>query len=168
MRLPMKPGHLLLPVFLVGLAACASSPAPAPTTAGVALSAPSVATVTAPTTAAPTAPAAPPEPMSPGIVNIGDIIGPPTFDAKTTMLAQKSGLLRCYNETRSLIPGLHGKVTLSLQINEGGAVTQTDAKPGGTANDPGLLGCIGDLMKTVTFPRPGGTATVTVPLVFRR
>jgi hypothetical protein len=106
--------------------------------------------------------------MSPGIVNVGDIVGPPNFDARTTLIGLKPAFLRCYNETRSLMPDLHGKVTLRLRLNETGAVTATESEPGGRANDPGLLGCIADTMKTTTFPKPGGTAVITVPLVFRR
>jgi hypothetical protein len=57
---------------------------------------------------------------------------------------------------------------LQLRVNEAGAVVSTEASPGGQANDPGLLACIGDALKSVTFPKPGGTAVITVPLVFRQ
>ncbi len=101
-------------------------------------------------------------------MNVGDIVGPPTFDANATLTALKPAFLHCYNETRTLFPDLHGKLTLRLRLNEAGAVTATESEPGGRANDPGLLACIGDALKTTTFPKPGGIATITVPLVFRR
>ena len=155
-------------VVLLALAGCASSPTASapPVTAEVAATTVAAAPV-APASAAP-APAPPPPPMTEGVVNIGDVVGPPTFDAKTTLTALKPAFLHCYNETRILIPDLHGKLTLRLRLNEAGSVTATESEPGGRANDPGLLGCIGDAMKTATFPKPGGTATITVPLVFRR
>jgi hypothetical protein len=153
---------------LLALMGCAASPPPA---AVVDPGAPAAAPVPAPSATAvatPAPPATPPPPMTEGVVNLGDVLGPPTFDAKTTLTAMKPALLHCYNETRVLVPDLHGKLTLRLRLNETGLVTATEAEPGGRANDPGLLGCIGDAMKTATFPKPGGTATITVPLVFRR
>jgi hypothetical protein len=99
---------------------------------------------------------------------VGEVVAPPKFDPKAALNAMKPELGRCYDETRTLLQNLHGKLTLQLRINEDGGVTATDGVPGGTANDPGLIACIADAMKNVTFPRPGGTATVTVPLVFRR
>ena len=101
-------------------------------------------------------------------MTVGDIVGPPTSDANATLTALKPAFLHCYNETRTLFPDIHGKLTLRLRLNEAGAVTATESEPGGRANDPGLLACIGDALKTTTFPKPGGIATITVPLVFRR
>jgi hypothetical protein len=157
-------------VTLLVVTSCASAqppavaiePPPAVTVASVQAPGNTTGPAAAPTVAAPAAP------MSPGIVNVGDVIGPPHFDANTTLTELKPALLRCYNETRTLIPDLHGKLTLRLRLNETGAVTSTEANAGGRANDPGLLACIGDAMKATTFPKPGGTATITVPLVFRR
>lgn len=98
---------------------------------------------------------------------IGDIIGPPQFDPKPALTGLKPQLLRCYSDARLLTPSLHGKLSLRIQVSESGLVTLVAAMPGGTANDPGLVACIGDAAKTASFPKPGGTAIITVPLVFR-
>jgi hypothetical protein len=101
-------------------------------------------------------------------VSIGEIAVSPGFDPKVTILSLKPDLLRCYNETRSLIPDLHGKLTLSVHIDTRGVVTSTEAAPGGSANDEGLLACIADAMQATRFPQPNGNATILVSLVFRR
>jgi hypothetical protein len=154
------------PTLLSVALGCGSATPPPALSAPVTSATPAAPDTAPPPTAA--ASAAPALPMSPGIVNVGDIVGPPNFDAKTTLVGLKPSFLRCYNETRTLLPDLHGKLTLRLRLNETGAVTATEAEPGGHANDPGLLACIADTMKTTTFPKPGGTAVITVPLVFRR
>jgi hypothetical protein len=101
-------------------------------------------------------------------VLVGDIVAPKGFDPKPTIDAFKPQLLDCYNQARASNPALHGKVALKIQINEAGAVNGVDAEPGGKPVDPALLACIGDAMKArAHFPKPGGMATVTAPLVFR-
>ncbi len=106
--------------------------------------------------------------MTPGSVSVGEIAGSPGFDPRSTLTAMKPALLRCYTEARTLAPELHGKLTLQIRVNLAGAVLDTDAQPGGSAHDLGLIGCIADAMKAVTFQKPGGTAVITVPLVFRQ
>jgi hypothetical protein len=101
-------------------------------------------------------------------VSIGDIMASPHFDPRPVIAAFKPELLRCYDEARTLTPDLHGKLILVVRVNEAGAVLSTEAQPGGQANDPGLVGCIVDAMKPLTFPKPGGSAAIAVPLVFRR
>jgi hypothetical protein len=114
-------------------------------------------------------PHARPEPPPPGLVLIGDIVAPPTFDPKPALTALKPELLRCYSETRLLTPDLHGKVTLQITINENGSVRAIRPLPGGEANDPGLVACIRDAAKVlITFPKPGGAVVLVVPLEFRR
>ena len=98
---------------------------------------------------------------------IGEIVAPPAFDPKGTLEAAKPRLLGCYNEARANNPALRGKLKLRINVNEAGAAVAVDAEPGGSANDPGLVACIGDALKPLRFPRPGGTAIVTAPLVFR-
>ncbi len=102
------------------------------------------------------------------MVSMGDIAVSPKLDPRPALEGVKLELLRCYNETRTLVPDLHGKLTLRVHVNENGAVTGTDAQPGGSASDPGLIACIADAMQAITFPKPGGTAVITVPLIFRR
>jgi outer membrane biosynthesis protein TonB len=74
----------------------------------------------------------------------------------------------CYQRARARNPSLHGKLKLRIVVNEAGAVQSVHGEPGGSADDPALVACIGDAMKEAKFPKPGGTATIVVPLVFRR
>jgi len=53
-------------------------------------------------------------------------------------------------------------------INEAGVAQSATAEPGGSADDPALVSCLDEVFKTAAFPKPGGTAIVVVPLVFRR
>jgi hypothetical protein len=100
-------------------------------------------------------------------VLIGEVVGPPGFDPKPALTGLKPAFLRCYNEARLLTPTLHGKLGLQIQVSESGLVTLVTAAPGGQASDPGMLACIGDATKAVGFPKPGGNATINVPLVFK-
>jgi hypothetical protein len=103
---------------------------------------------------------------------VGDVPGTPRFDPKPAIEAMKPDLLDCFNRARGANPALHGKLTLNIVVNEAGHVNRVDASPGGPgvlAGDAGLVACIGDTMKArAQFPKPGGMATVTAPLVFRR
>jgi hypothetical protein len=104
--------------------------------------------------------------VSPGYVFIGEIAGTPKFDPKSTLEGLKPQLLDCYQRARVTAPALRGKLTLHITVNEAGAVTRVDGQ--GPANDAGFVGCLGDALKAGgPFPRPGGTAVVTAPLVFR-
>jgi hypothetical protein len=100
---------------------------------------------------------------------IGAIAGTRTFDPKKTLEGFKPELLACFGQARATHPALHGKLTLQIVINEGGQVLRVDADPGGSANDDTLVACIASAMKErAQFQKPGGTATVTAPLVFQR
>jgi hypothetical protein len=159
----MKTSLGLLALTLVpGCGGAAPPPAAPPSAAASVSGAPG-----APVQPPPTTPPPPAAPLSPGVVLVGDIIAPPKFDPKEALENLKPELLRCYNETRSLTPTLRGKLVLKIKVNEAGAVTGTDAQPGGSANDPGLVACISDAVKPATFPKPGGMATITVPLIFK-
>jgi hypothetical protein len=111
-------------------------------------------------------PAAGPMPTG-GSVLIGDIAAPPGFDPKATLGSSKADLVTCYNKARQTTPSLRGKVTLRINVNEAGKVMLVDSAPGGTANDPGLVSCLSDTLRAVTFPKPNGSAIVSAPLVFR-
>jgi hypothetical protein len=103
-----------------------------------------------------------------GSVLIGEINAPKTFNPRPTVEALSGSLVDCYNKARAADPDLRGKVTLQININEAGAVLSVEAAPGGHANSPSLVMCINDMMKTsARFPKPGGTAIVNTPLVFR-
>jgi hypothetical protein len=168
-----------LPMLLLFVTACASAPAPAPAapareqasdSSAVASSAPAPApapaSASAPTPAS--APAPPPGPLpTGGIVLIGEIASPPSFDPKATLDTLKPQLVACYNQARRSAPALRGKLKLRINVNEVGTVLMVDAEPGGSAADPALVACLGDAIKAAHFPKPAGMATVTAPLVFR-
>jgi hypothetical protein len=110
-----------------------------------------------------------PPPATGGSVLVGEIAGTPHFDPKPPIEAIKADLLDCFNRARGTNPALHGKLTLKIVVNEAGHVNRVDASPGGLADDAGFLGCVTDVLKArAEFPKPGGMATVTAPLVFRR
>ncbi len=166
--------------FLLVLPMVASCASGTPTPTATSTPAPDTASATAtptptPTetaTATPTAsanPAATPVPTG-GSVLIGDINAPKNFNPKPTILKMQQQLVDCFNQARAAHPDLRGKVTLRITINEAGAVNGVEADPtaGGHANDPALVSCIESAMKDgAHFPKPGGTATVVAPLVFR-
>ncbi len=130
---------------------------------------------TAPTTpTASTASSAPDSPASAppvgGAVIVGDINAPKSFDPKPTLVALKPKLLDCFNQARAVTPGLHGKLTVRIVVNEAGTAlsAEADATPGQGAYDPVLVKCIDGVVKAgVKFPKPGGMATVSAPLLFR-
>jgi hypothetical protein len=84
------------------------------------------------------------------------------------MDALQSQMLDCYNEVLANNPSVHGKLALRVQVNEAGAAIAVDAAPGGSAADPALVACLATVIKGTTFPKPGGLATVLVPMVFHR
>lgn len=165
-----------LSLLLLITASCAAA-APAPLAPAPAAAA-SPASSTAPADSSPSALAAgtdaasaasPPAPVPVGgSVLVGDINAPPHFDPKPTIVALKPKLLECFNQVRAGNPSLHGKLTIRIQVNEAGAALSADANPGGNAYDPALVKCIDGVVKNgVKFPKPGGMATVSAPLVFR-
>jgi hypothetical protein len=143
------------------VASCGSStPAQAPTPTSPPTS-PSTSTSTS-TDATP-----PPIPTG-GSVLIGEINAPKSFNPRPAIEELSSSLVDCYNKARAADPALRGKVTLLINVNEAGAVLSVDAAPGGHANSPSLVMCISDAFKArAHFPKPGGMATVSAPLVFR-
>ncbi len=131
--------------------------------------APSAIPPPAPTSTAratPTASAAPALPSG-GSVLIGEIPAAKHFDPKQAIEDSKPALLECYNRARASAPGLSGKLKMRIVINEAGSAIAAEPEPGGSANTPALAACVGEALKAVTFPKPGGSATVVAPLVFR-
>jgi hypothetical protein len=126
---------------------------------------PATATGTATGTATATATATPT--ATGGSVLIGDIAAAKKFAPKATLEENTPALLECYNKVRTKNPALAGKVRLLIQVNEAGAVLHVESEPGGSANEPALVACIGEALKSVNFPKPGGMATIVAPLVFR-
>jgi hypothetical protein len=145
----------------------ATGPTPAPSAERVDAEAP-----TAGGPAAPATPAASPVPEAGaavvgGSVLIGEIAAPKKFNPGPTLAALVPDLLACYRRARGSVPGLRGKLNLRVVVSEVGATQGVAAEPGGGANDPTLVSCIDDALKDATFPKPGGTAIIIVPLVFR-
>jgi hypothetical protein len=166
----MRPPAMLV----LSLAACGpAAPPPAAPVASVAPEAASAEPSASPTEAAPAASSAAPAPSTPapsagGSVLLGEIAAPKSFDPRPALESFNPQLLSCYNQVRAAHPALHGKLDLRVIVNEAGSVVNVGAHPGGSANDPALVACIGEAMKALTFPKAGGSATITVPLVFRR
>ncbi len=57
-------------------------------------------------------------------------------------------------------------MVVSFEVSEQGVVTSATETKSTTNNAP-LFACIKSALIATTFPKPGGTATVNVPLVFR-
>jgi outer membrane biosynthesis protein TonB len=153
----------LLPMFLLATScAPASAPAPASALSSAPAPAPALSSASA---------SAPPSALGPlptgGMVLVGEVLSPPSFDPKPTLDGLKPELLSCYNRARQQAPALHGKLKLRINVNEGGSVLLVEAEPGSSAADPGLVACMGEAIKAAHFPKPPGMATITVPLVFR-
>ena len=98
---------------------------------------------------------------------VGEIPSTKKFDPKGAVEGAKPAMLDCYNKARAGSPALSGKLKLLIVVNAAGNVLKVDADPGGSADNAILLACIGEALKAVTFPKPGGLATIAVPLVFR-
>jgi hypothetical protein len=102
-----------------------------------------------------------------GSVLIGEITAPKKFNPGPTLAGLVPDLLTCYRKVRGSVPTLRGKLNLRVVVSETGAAQGVAAEPGGRANDPTLVSCIGEALKGAAFPKPGGTAIIVVPLVFR-
>jgi hypothetical protein len=162
-------------LLLFMLTSCASAPAApaaapdvpaAPSASAPAASSEPPAARSAPADATASAPPPGPPPIG-GSVLVGDINAPPGFDPKPAIVALKPKLLDCFNQARAGNPFLHGKITVRILVNEAGAGLGAEADPGGHAYDPVLVKCIDGVVKDAKFPKPGGQATVSAPLVFR-
>jgi hypothetical protein len=103
-----------------------------------------------------------------GSVLVGDIVAPKSFDPKPVLKTLEADFVTCFNKARAKNADLHGKLQLRLVVNDAGSVLSTDSDGGGGANDPGLVACLGDVLKGAHFPKPGGLATIQVPMVFRQ
>jgi hypothetical protein len=161
----MRASPLLILIMACGVPKPAESPASASASAS---STPTPTPTPTPNqVATPSSTSTPPPPATGGSVLVGDIAVAKKFNPKPVIEASKPALLECYNQVRGAKPSLAGKLKLLIQVNEAGAVLKVDSEPGGSANDPALVACIGEALKNSKFPRPGGMATVFAPLLFR-
>ena len=137
-------------------AAADSAPAPAPAPASASAPAPA------------SAPAAAAPPATGGSVLIGDIAGTKKFDPKATVNGIQQSLLDCYNKVRGGKPALHGKLKLRVVVNDTGSEVNVTPDPADElGKEDALVSCLSDAFHQAHFPKPGGMATVTVPLLFR-
>jgi hypothetical protein len=94
-------------------------------------------------------------------------MAPKTFKPGPTLAALVPDMVACYRKARGSVPSLRGKLKLRVVVSETGAAQAVAAEAGGGANDPALVSCLDEAFKGATFPKPGGTAILLVPLVFR-
>jgi hypothetical protein len=147
-------------------AAPASDSAPLPASASAASSASTTAPASAPAAASAATPA--PPPATGGSVLIGDIAGTKKFDPKAAVTGLQQPMLDCYNKARGAKPALHGKLKLRVVVNDTGTAVNVTPDPADElGKDETLVTCLSDALHTAHFPKPGGMATVTVPLLFR-
>ncbi len=136
--------------------------------AAAADSAPAPAPAPAPASAPASAPAAAAPPATGGSVLIGDIAGTKKFDPKAAVNGIQQSMLDCYNKARGAKPALHGKLKLRVVVNDTGAAVNVTPDPADElGKDETLISCLSDAFHQAKFPKPGGMATVTVPLLFR-
>jgi hypothetical protein len=154
-------------IFLVGCGGSKPVESASPSTANALSTATSTSTATSPSTASAPPTTAPVAIPTGGSVLVGDIAAAKKFDPKRAIEANTPALLECYNKIRATKAELSGRLKLLIEINEAGTVLRVDSEPGGSANDPALVACIGEALKATKFPKPGGMATVIAPLVFR-
>lgn len=154
---------------VVTMAACAPAPeaktaSPGASVAGTPSASPPAASTSAPTAASSTS--APDSGHAP-LVRIGDIASPATFDVASTLSTLVLPQIQsCYETALATTPSLHGKMLVSFDVNGQGAVTSA-SETKSTTNNPPLFACIKSALTATAFPKPPGTATVTMPLVFR-
>jgi hypothetical protein len=152
-------------------AACGGA-TPGPATTGAATPTPTSTPTPTPTgtpTSTPTGTStpAPPPPATGGSVVFGDIASAKSFDPKPVITSLQQQFLDCYNKSRGANPELRGKLRLRLVVNDTGTVVNVQPEEGGLSTETALIACLGDAAKSGHFPKPGGMATVTVPMLFR-
>jgi len=74
---------------------------------------------------------------------------------------------QCYADAAKKNPNLRGKMLVRFVVNEAGVLTNVE-EASSTTKDPALFACIKSAISAITFPKPGGVATVTLPLKFRQ
>ena len=109
------------------------------------------------------APTASPDAPPKGVVYGGSLA---PVDVKKAIVAKKAEIKACYHALLEKDKKASGKVVLRFTVGEDGKVEDVvnmneTTLPNETAN------CIGDVVKSITFPKPnGGKATITYPWEF--
>jgi hypothetical protein len=159
----------------VGAASCASKSPPAASAddalpARHASDAPASAAASAANDSSPSvsaAPAASDVRKASGEVLLGEIEAPKQFNPKPTLEGLKSKFEGCFKTALALDASVHGRLKVRFVVEESGKVSSSEDAGGSSLKDTTLIACVNDAIKTATFPKPGGTATVMFPLSFR-
>lgn len=87
-------------------------------------------------------------------------------DVKKALVARKEDVKACYHALLEKNNKASGKVVLRFTVGEEGAVEEVVTMNGTTLPDE-TAKCIGDVVKSIKFPKPsGGKATITYPWEF--
>jgi len=87
-------------------------------------------------------------------------------DVKKALVARKEDVKACYHALLEKNKKASGKVVLRLTVGEEGTVEEVVTMNATTLPDE-TAKCIGDVVKSITFPKPsGGKATITYPWEF--
>jgi hypothetical protein len=110
-------------------------------------------------------PEAPPAPTSREPV-VGD--PPPTLlpDAPAKIARARPRFRRCYEDGLFGNPELEGSLTLTLRVGPNGEVTSVGR--GGGSGLAAIVPCLVGVAQSIVFDPPGQSATLAVPIVFRR
>jgi hypothetical protein len=83
------------------------------------------------------------------------------------IVRQNEGRFRaCYLEGQTKSPKLAGRVAVTFLIDRDGSVATAQDTAGSDLPDDGARACVVRAFSSLEFPEPGGTVTVTYPLVF--
>lgn len=87
-------------------------------------------------------------------------------DVKKALVARKEDVKACYHALLEKNNKASGKVVLRFTVGEDGVVEEVVTMNGTSLPDE-TAKCIGDVVKSIKFPKPsGGKATITYPWEF--
>lgn len=78
-------------------------------------------------------------------------------------------IMSCYEGALAKDPRLEGRVVVRFEINDQGKISKFEnLRERSTLNEPKVIDCLSEAMKTWTFPKPppGITAEITFPFTF--
>jgi hypothetical protein len=76
-------------------------------------------------------------------------------------------LRECYLTALKGAPALRGKMMVRFVANESGKITNIE-EAASTTQNPALFDCVKGIIAAIPFPKPGGTATVMLPIKFKQ
>lgn len=151
----------LVSILALAALSCASSPSSTATSTPTPTATPTSTSLATSTGTTPSPSASNP------VVTIGDITSPSTFDPKSLLDDALPRLRECYAAALKVTPSLHGKMMVRVVVNEAGKVTNVEEDKS-TTKDAGLFECVKTALSPIAFPKPGGMATILVPLKFKQ